>query len=298
MSTIKIYIYYLDHPDNWAQPPLSSTVIRLRKQQNTDHMPQISLCGGGTTLYCQHANKATESELCSFFPSCLVVLLFNATKIQSSKTVTMRHRPHFAAVAPLFTVSMLSRHHCSSFFVFFFTAPNTDCSFYTVQHTSLHGHHANEATEHRHQSGNPELQGTYQHTSKKDRGGSQSWGHFALFAKHSIRTLVLSLLVKGGKEMAWPSASSRQGNSSLSTNRSRYLEQTSQHFYIHGTDHGASTQYDASCGSGKFLSVTISSIYIYIHYIQETDQNQHAVLFIIFRLICIMCVLRVLMSTW
>ena len=44
---------------------------------------------------------------------------------------------------------------------------NTDCSSYTVQHTSHHCHHANEATEHRHQSGNPEFQGTYNILQRK-----------------------------------------------------------------------------------------------------------------------------------
>ena len=108
MSIIKINIYYLDHPDNWAQLPLSSAVIRLTKQQNTDHTPQTSLCAVAP-LFTINMLTRQQSTAVFFFFACLMVLLFNATKTQSNKTLTMHHRPHFVALAPLFTVSMLTR---------------------------------------------------------------------------------------------------------------------------------------------------------------------------------------------
>ena len=63
--------------------------FRLTKQQNTDHAPQTSLCGSGTTLYYQHANKATEH--CSFFPFFLV-LWYHSLMPQRLKTT--KHWPH------------------------------------------------------------------------------------------------------------------------------------------------------------------------------------------------------------
>ena len=149
----------------------------------------------------------------------------------------------------------------------FLLPQNTDCSSYTVQHTSCHCHHTNEATEHRHRSGNPELQGTYNILQRKTEEALNPYAPWFChcWSREEKRWPDPQHLVD--REIPpCPPAVLDTWNRRVST--FTFTEQIMEH---------QPNMMPVVAEENSCLSLFL----VYTHYIQETAQNQHAVLVII-----------------